>query len=47
MSDGPTSGTPRFPALAPRRGLFALSLVLYLIVLAGLIAMAVAQHASR
>lgn len=36
--------TPRFPALVRRRGLFVLLLVLYLIVLAGLIAMSVAQH---
>ena len=40
-------GTPRYPALVRRRGLFALLLVLYLVVLAGLIAMAVSQHASR
>lgn len=36
--------SPRWPAFVPRRGLFVLLLVVYLIVLAGLIAMSVAQH---
>jgi len=40
-------GTPRHPALVRRRGLFVVLLVLYVIVLAALIAMSVAQHAPH
>lgn len=39
--------TPRFPALARRRTLFVVLLVLYLLTLAALIAMSIAQHSSR
>jgi hypothetical protein len=41
----PRAASPRWPAFVPRRGLFVGLLLLYLLVVAGLIAMAVAQHA--